>query len=223
MKGKINMPAGSIERTNARKEEIINACEKLYQTMSFKDITLKEIGKETSFSRTSIYNYFQTKEEIFLALLKREYDSWIEQLGEAMDSKETMADDEIADVLAGTLDKHRQLLKIMSMNHYDLEENSRMELLVEFKVSYGNALKTVMKMLEKNVKSFIINLEQVDYIDSSGIGALIYICSTIKKMSLKLAIANIHGSVKKVIELTKLMGYFPIANSIEEALLMVNE
>jgi phenylalanyl-tRNA synthetase alpha subunit len=40
-------------------------------------------------------------------------------------------------------------LKIMSMNHYDLEENSRMELLVEFKVSYGNAMKTIMAMLEK--------------------------------------------------------------------------
>ena len=37
----------------------------------------------------------------------------------------------------------------MSMNHYDLEENSRMELLVEFKVSYGNAMKTIMAMLEK--------------------------------------------------------------------------
>ena len=143
------MPAGSIERTNARKEEIINACEKLYQTMSFKEITLKEIGKETSFSRTSIYNYFQTKEEIFLALLKREYDSWIAQLREAMDAKETMTDDEIADVLAGTLDNHRQLLKIMSMNHYDLEENSRMELLVEFKVSYGIAMRTIMAILEK--------------------------------------------------------------------------
>ncbi len=143
------MPAGSIERTNARKEEIINACEKLYQTMSFKDITLKEIGKETSFSRTSIYNYFQTKEEIFLALLKREYDAWIRELCEATESEETMTDDQIADVLARTLDNHRQLLKIMSMNHYDLEENSRMELLVEFKVSYGNAMKTIMAMLEK--------------------------------------------------------------------------
>lgn len=149
MKGKTIMPAGSIERTNARKEEIINACEKLYQTMSFKEITLKEIGKETSFSRTSIYNYFQTKEEIFLALLKREYDAWIAQLREAMDAKENMTDDEIADVLAGTLDNHRQLLKIMSMNHYDLEENSRMELLVEFKVSYGIAMRTVMAILEK--------------------------------------------------------------------------
>ena len=143
------MPAGSVERINARKEEIINACEKLYQTMSFKEITLKDIGKETSFSRTSIYNYFQTKEEIFLALLKREYDLWTEQLYEAMSSNETMSDDGIADVLAKTLDNHRQLLKIMSMNHYDLEENSRMELLVEFKESYGKSMKMVMEMLEK--------------------------------------------------------------------------
>ena len=143
------MPAGSVERTNARKEEIINACEKLYQTMSFKEITLKEIGKETSFSRTSIYNYFQTKEEIFLALLKREYDEWILQLREAIASRDTMSNDEIAEVLAQTLNEHQQLLKIMSMNHYDLEENSRMELLVQFKISYGNALKTVGQLLEK--------------------------------------------------------------------------
>lgn len=143
------MPAGSTERTNARKEEIINACEKLYQTMSFKEITLKEIGKETSFSRTSIYNYFQTKEEIFLALLKREYDTWVMQLQEVIDTKEAMSDEKIADTLAKTLNDRQQLLKIMSMNHYDLEENSRMEMLIDFKVSYGKALKTVAQMLEK--------------------------------------------------------------------------
>ena len=143
------MPPASIKRTNERKEEIINACEKLYQTMNFKEITLKDIGRETSFSRTSIYNYFQTKEEIFLALLKREYDLWISSLEEIIQAHTTMTDEEIADALARTLDERRQLLKIMSMNHYDLEENSRMEMLVDFKISYGNALKTVMKMLEK--------------------------------------------------------------------------
>ena len=101
---------------------------------------------------------------------------------------------------------------------YIIDVNGEMDLYNSYKLK-----ELVMKMLEKSVKSFIINLEQVDYIDSSGIGALIYICSTIKKMNLKLAISNIHGSVKKVIELTKLMGYFPIANSVEEALLMINK
>ena len=64
------MPRGSEALTQARREEIINACAQLYETMGFKDVTIKEIGKITSFTRTSIYNYFQTKEEIFLALLQ---------------------------------------------------------------------------------------------------------------------------------------------------------
>ncbi len=50
------MPKGSAELTSARKDEIINACEELYKTMSFKEITIKEIGAATSFTRTSIYN-----------------------------------------------------------------------------------------------------------------------------------------------------------------------
>ena len=79
------MPKGSPELTAARKEEIINACEDLYKTMSFKEITLKEIGNVTSFTRTSIYNYFQTKEEIFLALFEREYDRWNEALIDILD------------------------------------------------------------------------------------------------------------------------------------------
>ncbi|MDR2028654.1 MAG: anti-sigma factor antagonist [Treponema sp.] len=76
----------------------------------------------------------------------------------------------------------------------------------------------LMKMLEKKIERYIINMEDVEYIDSSGIGALIYISSTLKKMNLRLAITNIHGSVKKVIELTKLMGYFPIAATLDEAI-----
>ena len=59
-----------------RKEEVINACEKLYQKLDFKDINIKLIGEQISVGRTSIYNYFQTKEEIFLALLEREYLKW---------------------------------------------------------------------------------------------------------------------------------------------------
>jgi anti-sigma B factor antagonist len=76
----------------------------------------------------------------------------------------------------------------------------------------------LMKMIEKKIERFIINMEDVEYIDSSGIGALIFISSTIKKMNLRLAITNIHGTVKKVIELTKLTNYFPITPTLEEAI-----
>ena len=143
------MPKGSPELTNARKEEIIAACETLYETMGFKDVTIKEIARYTSFSRPSIYNYFETKEEIFLAILQREYWRWVAELDKVMESRDAMTRDEIAQVLAETLSAQPQLLKILSMNHYDMEANSREERLVDFKKSYGATLDAVDRLLQK--------------------------------------------------------------------------
>ena len=137
------MPKGSKELTEARKNEIITACAKLYKTMSFKEITIKEIGNVISFTRTSIYNYFQTKEEIFLAFLQREYELWVGDLKQIQNEHEKMTSSEFADALAHSLEERKNLLKIMSMNHYDMEENSRLERLIDFKVVYGQSLAEV--------------------------------------------------------------------------------
>ena len=63
-----------------RRNEIVLALEKLYKKKGFKDITIKDIAKETTFTRASIYNYYETKEEIFLDLYTKEYTKWIEAL-----------------------------------------------------------------------------------------------------------------------------------------------
>ena len=143
------MPKGSPERTAARKEEIINACEQLYQTMSFKDITLKEIGAVTSFTRTSIYNYFQTKEEIFLALYEREYDRWNEELESIRNNYKSLSRSELAEKIASSIANRKQLLKLLSMNNYDMEANSRPELLASFKRAYGESMRNICRLLEK--------------------------------------------------------------------------
>lgn len=143
------MPKGSPELTAARKEEIINACEQLYQTMSFKDITLKEIGNVTSFTRTSIYNYFQTKEEIFLALFQREYVRWNEDLTNILNENEQLTKKELAELISHSLAGRQQLLKLLSMNIFDMETNSRQELLTAFKLSYGRSMQLISMVLQK--------------------------------------------------------------------------
>ena len=143
------MPKGSPELTAARKEEIVNACEQLYQTMSFKDITLKEISRVTSFTRTSIYNYFQTKEEIFLALYEREYDRWNAELKNILEKNDELTKDRLCEKLATSIANREQLLKLLSMNNYDMEANSRQERLTSFKLAYGEALDNVRSILTK--------------------------------------------------------------------------
>ena len=143
------MVKGTPETVAQRRETIINACETLYQSMSFKDITLKEIGNEVPFSRPTIYNYFETKEEIFLALFEREYDRWNADLEAILSENETLTREQLADKLARSLEKRMQLLKLLSMNNFDMEANSRQERLTSFKTAYGKSLANVRRILEK--------------------------------------------------------------------------
>ena len=143
------MIKGTPELIAQRREEIINACEQLYRTMSFREITLKEIGRITSFSRPTIYNYFETKEEIFLALFQREYDRWNEDLSAILDGNETLTKADLAEKIAASLAGREQLLKLLSMNNYDMEANSRQELLTAFKQSYGRSMRLMCMLLEK--------------------------------------------------------------------------
>ena len=140
---------GTPETVAQRRDEIVAACEQLYQTMSFREITLKEIGNITSFSRPTIYNYFETKEEIFLALFQREYDRWNEDLTAILNGNGRLTKKELAEKIADSLAGREQLLKLLSMNNYDMEANSRQELLNAFKQSYGRSMHLVCMLLEK--------------------------------------------------------------------------
>ena len=137
------------EQIAKKREEIVSACEQLYQTKSFREITLKDISEITSFSRPTIYNYFETKEEIFLGLFQREYDRWNKDLTAILSGSEHLTKQELADGIANSLAGREQLLKLLSMNNYDMEANSRQELLNTFKQSYGRSMELTRMLLEK--------------------------------------------------------------------------
>ncbi len=151
------MSRGSPQLTEARKEEILNACAALYETKGFKETTIKDIGAATTLTRTGIYLYFQTKEEIFLELLAREYNAWVLEMRDVMDQKQQLCRDEVASELARTLTDHPRLLRLLSMNLYEMEANSRPERLAAFKVSYGASLETVEQMIRKYIPELTDN------------------------------------------------------------------
>lgn len=148
------MSKGSSELVATRREEIIAACKKLYETMSYREITIKEIAEETSFTRPSIYNYFETKEEIFLALFQKEYEAFAADLNTLCEREDSLLLDELASALARALEKRMLLLKLLSMNLYDMEENSRLERLVEFKAAYGESKNALDRCLQKFCPQF---------------------------------------------------------------------
>lgn len=65
--------ARSKEAIQKRFDEILNRTRELFLEQDYEDISLASVAKELNISRPNLYNYFNSKEELFLALLKKEY------------------------------------------------------------------------------------------------------------------------------------------------------
>lgn len=143
------MPKGSREVTEHRRDEILDACAELYRTLPYCEVTMKKIAEKTTFSRPSIYNYFQTMGEIFLGLLEREYAAWNADLLLMKADHERMSPDELAAGLAASLSRRETLLKIQSLNLSDIENTSRIERLTEFKKACSASITALDSCLEK--------------------------------------------------------------------------
>ena len=73
------------------------------------------------------------------------------------------------------------------------------------------------ELLETNLNKIILNMQQVDFIDSTIIGVFIIIFKKVQKLNGSLFVVNCNSSVKNVLCLTKLDKVLQVCDSIEEA------
>ena len=146
------MPRRTEEQKEERKLEIINACEEIYREQGFYGVNLKEISTRTSFTRPAIYTYFETKDEILLALLDREYEAWIGDLSKIEAIRTKLTKQQLAEEIAHSLENRDVLLRIQNMNLYEIELNSRVERLSEFKKLYGQAVTCIGNILKNQTE-----------------------------------------------------------------------
>ena len=78
--------------------------------------------------------------------------------------------------------------------------------------------KTLFDIISKNVKSLVIDMKEVSYMDSSGIGALVASQKKIKINNGKFALLNLNEDVLNVLRLATLDKFFKIYNSEDELL-----
>ncbi len=79
------------------------------------------------------------------------------------------------------------------------------------------------KLRKGGISNFIFDLEQTDYIDSSGIGALIHVYSSSKQKNINIRFINFTDPVYKILELTNLIDILPISGSLNEAVKELKE
>lgn len=68
---------------------------------------------------------------------------------------------------------------------------------------------------EKGTKNLIIDIEKVDYVDSSGIGTLIKGLNLSKGKDISFMIANVQPTIEKVFKVAGLLSFFTILTKDE--------
>jgi Ca-activated chloride channel family protein len=77
--------------------------------------------------------------------------------------------------------------------------------------------------IEDGYRYFIMDMTNLNYIDSSGIGTLIQISNWLKNRGGMIVITNVQGNVEKIFELTKLNEFFIIKDSLASGRMMIQE
>jgi AcrR family transcriptional regulator len=72
------VPKVSEEHKQRRREEILEGAQRAFARHGYEGATVARLEEETGLSRGAIFNYFENKEALFVALVKRSSDRFVE-------------------------------------------------------------------------------------------------------------------------------------------------
>lgn len=132
-----------------RRQEILDAFFKLYETRVFGDIHIKAISEETSFTRATIYNYFKNMDEIFLCAYRGEYVLWSQALRDIEQSCDVMSHEQLAAAIAHSLEARERMLRLSTADFHEREAHCRRELIFDHKQAFSGVIEAFHDCIAK--------------------------------------------------------------------------
>lgn len=80
--------------------------------------------------------------------------------------------------------------------------------------------KSIMNALGENIKVFVIDLGEVDHINSIGLAVLIRAYTSTKKAGAEMILTSLNLKVKEMLSITRIDSLFKIYDTSEEAVLI---
>ena len=129
-------------RTSAQRQErramILASAHTVFQNNQYEQITLDDIARVAGLGKATLYSYFATREELFLALCQELLAAWFAQahreLG-MLSSPATAA--QVAAVLTAILPDHTTLMRLFPLLHSTIEHNVSAAALLAHKQWFG--------------------------------------------------------------------------------------
>ncbi|MCB1186872.1 TetR family transcriptional regulator [bacterium] len=138
------------EQIEERRRTILATAREMLAGRDFRELSLNELARQAGFTKSNLYRYFGSMEEIFLEIYAEETCGWCRGMAEALDSlKPGCGADAIAAGLVQQTLHRRLLLKLMPMLGNVLERNSSEEAILRFKLGMLDDLQLLEAALRR--------------------------------------------------------------------------
>lgn len=133
----------------ARRSAILDAARRLYLEDSRQLPSAARIAEEVGLAKGTLYLYFRTKEEIFLALLAEEFSALLQMVHEVFGARPAPAPEQFLTRYIAHLDQHPELLRLDAMAYSVLEQNMGEAQLRAFKLELTQGLVSAGALLDQ--------------------------------------------------------------------------
>ncbi|MCU1686180.1 MAG: TetR-family transcriptional regulator [Amycolatopsis sp.] len=123
------------EQREVRRRAILDAAQELLSEFPAADISLREIARRLGGSKSGIVRYYETREALFLELLQRAMQEWLDEVEHRLPAdSDPVTPREVAEVWATSLAERPMLAELWSMLPAVLERNVSAESIRSFKL-----------------------------------------------------------------------------------------
>ena len=140
----------------ARRQSILDAAKTLYLADTSGLPSVISIARKAGLAKGTVYLYFKTKEEIFLAMLSEDYETLMIEVIKLLDKPSSP--DELVDNLLATLisflDNNPLFMPLASMASPVLEQNVEIKIVGEFKLMLIDKINLIDDLFRKAFPQF---------------------------------------------------------------------
>ncbi|MCG8492681.1 MAG: TetR/AcrR family transcriptional regulator [Sneathiellales bacterium] len=138
------------QQKEARRDAILDAARTLFLQSGFFDVNMATIARQSGLAKGTVYLYFKTKEEIFLALSTEELSAWLDEVDETLKrASSPHSVERLVDQLVDCIARRENMKRLASLLHLVLERNVSFEEALTFKLGLKQRSEVTSRLIEK--------------------------------------------------------------------------
>ncbi len=144
--------ATNVEDKLAKRQVILTAALQIFKNTSYNEVTMSAVAGKAKLAKGTLFLYYPTKEEMFLALMEEQLVEWFDSVDSELDTlKGKSSIPEIASLFANSLQERVEFTRLLAIHSTIIEQNVSYESILRHKQIILQRLAGTGARLEKSL------------------------------------------------------------------------